>query len=161
MRIAEGINQDINDILSEKGITHFTEVQGKAYKPVVAGRDVIGRSSTGTGKNLAFGLPAMTRLQNIAEEICAEEKGAVDSQGRRKRGSLPSMLILCPTRSQIAAAAKATKEGTKSATQEKIFGKTIVFTETKRDADELVSRGVFKSLTAQVCSRFDFYLACA
>jgi len=33
--------------------------------------------------------------------------------------------------------------------QQKIFGKTIVFTETKRDADELVSGNVFKSLTAQ------------
>ena len=33
--------------------------------------------------------------------------------------------------------------------QQKIFGKTIVFTETKREADELVSGGVFKSLTAQ------------
>ena len=98
MRIAEGLNQDIIDILFEKGITHFTEVQGKAYKPVVAGRDVIDRSRTGTGKNLAFGLPAMTRLQNIAEEKGAEEKDAVDSQGRRKRGRLPSMLILCPTR---------------------------------------------------------------
>lgn len=91
--VAEGLSQQVIDILSEKGITHFTEVQGKAFKPVVAGRDVIGRSRTGTGKTLAFGLPAMTRLQRIAEE-----KGEVDSYGRRKRGRLPSMLILCPTR---------------------------------------------------------------
>jgi ATP-dependent RNA helicase DDX21 len=33
--------------------------------------------------------------------------------------------------------------------QQKIFGKTIVFTQTKREADELVSGGIFKSLTAQ------------
>lgn len=49
----------------------------------------------------------------------------------------------------IAAAAAAKKKKTNSAMQQKIFGKTIVFTETKRDADELVSGGVFKSLTAQ------------
>jgi ATP-dependent RNA helicase DDX21 len=33
--------------------------------------------------------------------------------------------------------------------QQKIFGKTIVFTETKAECDELVSGGVFKTLTAQ------------
>ena len=50
---------------------------------------------------------------------------------------------------EIAAAAKKKKKSTNHAMQQKIFGKTIVFTETKREADELVSGGVFKSLTAQ------------
>lgn len=50
----------------------------------------------------------------------------------------------------IAAAVAAKKKKGNSAMQQKIFGKTIVFTETKRDADDLVSGGVFKSLTAQV-----------
>lgn len=50
----------------------------------------------------------------------------------------------------IAAAAIAEKQKGSHAMQQKLFGKTIVFTETKRDADELVSGGIFKSLTAQV-----------
>lgn len=50
----------------------------------------------------------------------------------------------------IAAAAAEKKKKSNNAVQQKIFGKTIVFTETKRQADELVSGGVFKSLTAQV-----------
>ena len=50
----------------------------------------------------------------------------------------------------IAAAALEKKKKSNNAMQQKIFGKTIVFTETKRMADELVSGGVFKSLTAQV-----------
>lgn len=49
----------------------------------------------------------------------------------------------------IAAAAKAAKDKSNSALQQKIFGKTIVFTETKAECDELVSGGVFKTLTAQ------------
>lgn len=49
----------------------------------------------------------------------------------------------------LAAAAAARKKRGANAMQQKIFGKTIVFTETKRQADELVSGGVFKSLTAQ------------
>jgi len=50
----------------------------------------------------------------------------------------------------IAAAAIAAKQKGNHAVQQKVFGKTIVFTQTKREADELVSGGVFKSLTAQV-----------
>ena len=49
----------------------------------------------------------------------------------------------------IAAAANAAKKNSASAMQQKIFGKTIVFTETKAECDELVSGSVFKTLTAQ------------
>jgi superfamily II DNA/RNA helicase len=49
----------------------------------------------------------------------------------------------------ILAAAKARKKKSAHAMQQKIFGKTIVFTETKKAADELVSGGIFKSLSAQ------------
>jgi ATP-dependent RNA helicase DDX21 len=58
----------------------------------------------------------------------------------------------------IAAAAAAKKKKGNSAMQQKIFGKTIVFTETKRDADDLVSGGIFKSLTAQVSSPALYYV---
>ena len=88
-----GMDQGVIDILSGKGITRFTEVQGKAFEPVLAGKDVIGRSRTGTGKTIAFGLPSVHRLQKIAEE-----KGQLDSYGRRKRGRNVSMITLCPTR---------------------------------------------------------------
>ena len=41
------------DVLSGKWITNFTPVQTEAFVPVLAGRDVIRRSQTGTGNNLA------------------------------------------------------------------------------------------------------------
>lgn len=88
-----GLDPRVIDILSAKGITHFTPVQGEAFDPVLAGRDVIGRSRTGTGKTLAFGLPAMTRLLNLYDE-----KGIRDGSGRFARGRKVGMLILCPTR---------------------------------------------------------------
>jgi len=47
-----------------------------------------------------------------------------------------------------------------SSIHQKIFGKTIVFVETKKDADELVSGGVFKSLTAQVSSHHILIIFC-
>ena len=49
----------------------------------------------------------------------------------------------------IAAAVKKARSRTNSSLQQKIFGKTIVFTETKAECDELVSGSVFKTLTAQ------------
>lgn len=92
--VQAGLDQRIIDVLSEKGITRFTPVQGEAFDPIVAGRDVIGRSRTGTGKTLAFGLPSITRLVSWMEE-----KGLRDpNTGRMERGRPVSMLILCPTR---------------------------------------------------------------
>lgn len=88
-----GMNQDVIDILSSKGITKFTEVQGTSFVPVLEGRDVIGRSRTGTGKTLAFGIPSLHRLVKLAKE-----KGTLDANGRRKRGRNVSMVVLCPTR---------------------------------------------------------------
>ena len=88
-----GMSQAVIDVLSAKGITRFTEVQGKAFEPVLAGRDLIGRSRTGTGKTLAFGIPSIHRIVKLAEE-----RGEVGEFGRRKRGRGVSMIILCPTR---------------------------------------------------------------
>jgi len=86
--VTAGMNPEVIDLLSEKGITHFTPVQAEAFDPVYAGRDVIGRSRTGTGKTLAFGLPSMHKL---AQTLQKEGK-------HRRRGRLPSMIVLCPTR---------------------------------------------------------------
>ena len=81
------------DVLSEKGITRFTPVQAEAFDPVLAGRDVIGRSRTGTGKTLAFGIPSLTRVAKWVEQ-----KGYRTSNGRLARGRPVSMVVLCPTR---------------------------------------------------------------
>jgi superfamily II DNA/RNA helicase len=91
---AAGLNPAIIDVLSSRGITHFTPVQAEAFAPVLARRDVIGRSRTGTGKTLAFGLPSITRLLDF---MAANGKRDQNS-GQMRRGRTPSMLVLCPTR---------------------------------------------------------------
>jgi len=88
-----GMHQSVIDTLSAKGITHFTEVQATSFVPVLNGQDVIGRSRTGTGKTLAFGIPSLHRLEKLAKE-----RGLVDSYGRRRKGRKVSMIVLCPTR---------------------------------------------------------------
>jgi superfamily II DNA/RNA helicase len=91
--VKAGLSQEVINVLSEKGITKFTPVQAEAFDPVVAGRDVIGRSRTGTGKTLAFGLPSMTRMITWLEE-----KGYRDEHGRMARGRPVTMVVMCPTR---------------------------------------------------------------
>lgn len=88
-----GLDQGVIDILSAKGITSFTPVQAEAFDPIMARRDVIGRSRTGTGKTLAFGMPSLQRLVQFAQE-----KGNRDASGRMRRGRNVAMIIMCPTR---------------------------------------------------------------
>jgi len=63
--IKAGMKQEVVDLLSQKGITSFTSVQGTSFEPILSGRDMICRSRTGTGKTLAFGIPALHRSSEL------------------------------------------------------------------------------------------------
>jgi ATP-dependent RNA helicase DeaD len=73
-----GLSPEVRKAIADRGYTHPTPVQAKAFAPVMAGKDLIVRSKTGTGKTAAFGLPLL-------------EKIAI---GERKTRAL----IMCPTR---------------------------------------------------------------
>src|SRR5204863_101568 len=88
-----GIDEKILKVLASKDISHFTPVQATAMKPILARRDVIGRSRTGTGKTLAFGIPGILRVVEFTKA-----RGKRDEAGRMQRGRSPSMIVLCPTR---------------------------------------------------------------
>lgn len=88
----KGMHPEILNVLAEKGISSFTPVQGEAFDPVMARRDVIGRSRTGTGKTLAFGIPSLHRIVQHMEETGKR------INGRNQRGRGVSMVVLCPTR---------------------------------------------------------------
>lgn len=60
--LAIGVKEEISKVLQHNGITAMTPVQQKAIPAVMAGKDVIVKAQTGTGKTLAFLLPI---LQNI------------------------------------------------------------------------------------------------
>ena len=74
-----GIDQDLVDALSERGITTPFDIQALTIPDGLAGRDVCGKAKTGSGKTLAFGIPLIQRL----------------SRGAPKR---PTALALVPTR---------------------------------------------------------------
>lgn len=71
-----GINESIVNILDRLKFTVPTPIQHKAIPPGLEGKDIIGIAQTGTGKTLAFAIPALQRL--------------MEKQGR--------VLILLPTR---------------------------------------------------------------
>ncbi len=73
------LSDEVLKAVEELGFSEATEIQEKSIPLLMEGRDVIGRSNTGTGKTAAFGIPAI-------ERISREEKKGVE------------VLILCPTR---------------------------------------------------------------
>eukprot|EP00850_Spirogloea_muscicola_P010336 SM000060S19668 [mRNA] locus=s60:435129:441330:- [translate_table: standard] len=83
-----GISPEIVDALAARDITRLFPIQKAVLEPAMAGRDVIGRAKTGTGKTLAFGIPIMERitLQNAEDRTL------------RRAGRAPRCLVLAPTR---------------------------------------------------------------
>lgn len=59
------------------------------YDHILSGRDIIGKSRTGTGKTIAFGLPVIQHLGRFADD---------DGGSRTRRGRSPRFLVICPTR---------------------------------------------------------------
>ena len=75
-----GLSEEILRAINEMGFEKPTEIQARAIPAVMTGSDIIGRSHTGTGKTMAFGVPAV--------ELCMRNLPARDTQ----------VLVLCPTR---------------------------------------------------------------
>jgi superfamily II DNA/RNA helicase len=78
-----GVPDSLTTVLSASGITIPTPIQAATLPDSLAGRDVLGRGRTGSGKTYAFLLPLLTRL-------------AASKATRQSRK--PRALILAPTR---------------------------------------------------------------
>ncbi|MEN6413060.1 MAG: DEAD/DEAH box helicase [Veillonellales bacterium] len=68
---ALGIRREINDSLRDSGITSPTPVQLQAIPLLMAGKDLIAQSQTGTGKTLAFLLPILEKIKISAPYVQA------------------------------------------------------------------------------------------
>lgn len=78
-----GVPAPIVRALSDAGVEHPFPIQSATLPDSLAGRDVLGRGRTGSGKTIAFAIPTVAALAVTA--------------GRR-RPSRPRALILVPTR---------------------------------------------------------------
>jgi superfamily II DNA/RNA helicase len=81
-----GLGSNIAKALAELGAAAPFPIQAATIPDVLAGRHVLGRGRTGSGKTIAFGAPLVERLM---------ENGGGK---RRTQGRLPRALILAPTR---------------------------------------------------------------
>jgi superfamily II DNA/RNA helicase len=81
-----GLGSNIVRELAELGAASPFPIQAATIPDVLAGRDVLGRGKTGSGKTIAFGAPLVERLM--------ENNGGKNRQMGRK----PRALILAPTR---------------------------------------------------------------
>lgn len=56
-----GINEKVAEVLAKQGITEPMAIQTQAIPKILAGSNIIGQAPTGTGKTLAYLLPAMQK----------------------------------------------------------------------------------------------------
>ncbi|ONK13325.1 DEAD/DEAH box helicase [Streptomyces sp. MP131-18] len=76
-----GLPQNVVSKLAENGVTTPFPIQTATIPDALAGRDILGRGRTGSGKTLSFGLPVLARLT-----------------GARTAPKRPRAVILTPTR---------------------------------------------------------------
>jgi len=82
---ALGVPAELSEILAGLGIDTPTPIQAATLPDSLAGRDVLGRGRTGSGKTFAFLLPLVARL----------------SGGQKARPNAPRALIMAPTRELV------------------------------------------------------------
>jgi superfamily II DNA/RNA helicase len=80
-----GVPARLSTVLARQGIETPTPIQAATLPDSMAGRDVLGRGRTGSGKTYAFLLPLVARL----------------SDGSKPRRGAPRALILAPTRELV------------------------------------------------------------
>ncbi len=60
------LSEEIFETLDESGFVRPTPIQALSIRPAMAGRDLLARAPTGTGKTLAFAIPALERLHRAS-----------------------------------------------------------------------------------------------
>jgi superfamily II DNA/RNA helicase len=78
-----GVPAGLTQVLAAGGITEPFPIQAATLPDTLAGRDVLGRGCTGSGKTYAFAIPLLARLA---------------ASGSPRRPGRPRALILAPTR---------------------------------------------------------------
>ena len=75
-----GLSEELQKAIDALGFIEATPIQAQAIPIIKTGVDFIGRSQTGTGKTIAFGIPAIERIDTKHDRAKVQ------------------VLVLCPTR---------------------------------------------------------------
>ena len=78
--------------IKDLGYTELTPIQEKCIPEIRQGKDVVGQSSTGSGKTVAFGLPIIEKIEpnkgiqslilTPTRELCVQVTDAINTRGR-------------------------------------------------------------------------------
>jgi superfamily II DNA/RNA helicase len=93
-----GINPSLAETLAARRISSPTAIQRLVIPPLLEGKKLLFRSATGTGKTLAYLLPALELILQTRQRLSAENEKAGD-EGRygASRYLGPLVLICAPT----------------------------------------------------------------
>src|ERR1700739_1201249 len=73
-----GLSQEILKAIENLGFEQASPIQAEAIPPLMAGKDIVGQSQTGSGKTAACAIPAVEKTDTTLRAV--------------------QVLILCPTR---------------------------------------------------------------
>jgi ATP-dependent RNA helicase DeaD len=73
-----GLSAEVLKAIDKLGFEQASPIQAASIPPLLAGKDVVGQSQTGSGKTAAFGIPAVEKVDSNLRAV--------------------QVLILCPTR---------------------------------------------------------------
>lgn len=90
-----GVPEAIANALAKNGKTEPFPIQRDTLVDTLAGRDVLGRGRTGSGKSIAFGIPLVANLMQDA--------------AKKRRPSRPRGIVLAPTRELVTQLAETIK----------------------------------------------------
>ena len=75
--------------LDDMGFSAPTEIQARAIPSILAGTDIIGKSHTGTGKTVAFGVPSVMRTEPTGYTqtlvLCPTRELAMQAEGELRK----------------------------------------------------------------------------
>ena len=74
------LSRELQRAIEDMGFEEPTEIQAQSIPLIRSGADIIGRSQTGTGKTMAFAIPAIEKINTGRQGQCVQ------------------VLIMCPTR---------------------------------------------------------------
>jgi len=99
-----GLSPALREAIDDLGFTELTPIQAAALPALLAGRDLVGRAPTGSGKTVAFALPLIARV-NLDErrvqalvlcptrELASQVMAEIRAVGKRSAGLRVVMLI--------------------------------------------------------------------
>ncbi len=158
------ISQELRQGIADRGYISPTPVQAAVFGPIMAGRDVICRSKTGTGKTAAFGIPLIERINGgtrkasalvlcNTRELALQVAQEIEALAKHKNISVIAIYGGAPMGAQTAALENGAEVivGTPGRVFDHIRRGTMKLDEAKiavlDEADEMLSAGFYEEVT--------------